>query len=547
MRVPIPSTLAAVSALVVAPSVAWASLDFNSFPVFASFGLGLLTSAAAFTGLRIKNRPSNLNGTGYVDVQNRLEALDVHSIVSVTDENARIVDVNQRFIDTFGYELDELVGNETSLIYPESERQQFSKIRSKLTSGESWTGELKLQAKCGRPIWTQTTIFPLFSDDGRHVSSISVRTDITAIKQAQSEQDMRSTLQMLRDEVYVFDAETLRYSYMNKAAMVRAGWTEAEYRGKTPEDAIEGYDRQEFFERAKPLVAGEKQQLTYVIEVDGSSLEINLQHVTTKEGRRQFVAFANDISERLAHEQAKVDFISTVSHELRSPLTSIKGGLGLVLSGATGELSDKSRSLLEIAHRNSDRLVLIINDILDLEKIASGNKQLDITLVDLATLVKDAAAANDAFCAHYNIKIRLVETDQPCLVECDANQVFQILNNLLSNAAKFSNPGDEVVVSLATDGPDTLISVRDYGVGIPMEAQATIFDRFTQVAGQDRKAKGGTGLGLNIVKVIAEHHGGTVTFESAQGAGTTFIVRLPTQASVDSAAIRKADALDAAQ
>jgi PAS domain S-box-containing protein len=543
----IPPALVGFSALLVASGAAWAAPDIGALSGFASFGFGVATSAALFAGLKYKNRSGHVNNASYVDMQNRLKALDEHAIVGITDENARIVDVNQRFIDTFGYEMDELIGNEASLIYPEAEYQQFAKIRSTLALGKNWTGEDRLRTKSGRTIWTQTTIFPLLSEDGRHVRSISVRTDITAIKQVQSEQDMRSTLHMLRDEVYVFDAETLRYSYMNKAAMERLGWSEAEYKEKTPADSIDRYNREKFFESAMPLIAGDLQQLTYVIEVNGNSLEMRLQYVINKEGRAQFVAFVNDISKRLAHEQAKDDFVSTVSHELRSPLTSIKGGLGLVLSGATGDLSDKSRSLLEIAHRNSNRLVLIINDILDLEKIASGQKKLDIAQTDLAALVKDAATANDAFCAQYNVGVRLVGADQSHIVECDAGQVFQILNNLLSNAARFSNSGDEIVVSLATDGPDTLISVRDYGVGIPMEAQATIFDRFTQVAGQDRKAKGGTGLGLNIVKVIAEHHGGTVTLDSVEGSGTTFVVRLPTRRTVDSIPSRDADVLDAAQ
>ncbi|SFR32665.1 PAS domain-containing sensor histidine kinase [Litoreibacter janthinus] len=529
------------------PDTAWAAPSLGSYSSFVAFGLGVCTAAALVSGLHYKTKQGKNAKLTSKELENRLKALDEHSIVSITDANARIIEVNQKFIETLGYSSDELIGNETNLIYPECELDLYQEIKTTLAQGKTWAGEMQLKTKSGRPIWTQTTISPLFSADGRHVSSISVRTDISKIKQAQSEQDMRCTLHMLRDEVYVFDAETQRFTYMNQAAMDRHGWNEAEYKVKTPADAIPGYSPDEFHKRAQPLLNGEHQQLTYQVNVGDTPLEIRLQQSTSKDGRVQFVAFANDISERLVHEQAKNDFVSTVSHELRSPLTSIKGGLGLVLSGATGNLSDKSRSLLEIAHRNSDRLVLLINDILDLEKIASGQRQLEIAPTDIRTLIQDAATANEAFCSQYGVCIRVVSENRPYIVECDSGQIFQILNNLISNAAKFSKSEDEIVVSLAADGPDTLISVRDYGVGIPADAQATIFDRFTQVPGQDRKAKGGTGLGLSIVKAIAEQHQGTVTLESSEGAGTTFTVRLPTRSDAGGTLPHSVDMLDAAQ
>lgn len=539
------SSLLSTAASFVVPSAALAAPDLTALSSGTYFSLGLVTSALFCGGMGYVMHLRAVAEARCSDAENQLKAFNQHTIVSVTDRNARITEVNERFLETFGYSRDEVIGQQANAFYPDKEQHQFKLIRQAMNDGIPWTGELQLRAKSGRPIWTQTTVFPVYSEAGEHVSSISTRTDITAVKQMQSEQDMRAALHMLRDQVYVFDAETLHYTYMNKAAMDRSGWGD-DYKDKTPADSVAEFDRGRFFERAKPLIKGRLPQLTYVIETDGTSFEINLQHIINVDGRAQFVAFANDISKRLAQEKAKDDFVSTVSHELRSPLTSIKGGLGLVLSGATGELSDKSRSLLEIAHRNSDRLVLIINDILDLQKFSSGQNQLNLAKTDLSVLIKDAAAANEAYCTQYQVGIRLVGTDEPHVVECDADKIFQILNNLMSNAAKFSIPGDDIVVSLATDGPDTLIAVRDYGVGIPAEAQATIFDRFTQVSGQDRKSKGGTGLGLNIVKVIAERHGGKVTLESAEGAGSTFVVRLPSRHSAQGR-VQDAEILDAAQ
>lgn len=495
----------------------------------AFFSVGALLSAGIATYRNRKTTAAQPRFNRVIELENRVKALNAHSIVSVTDDNARIVDVNQKFIDTFGYTRDELIGAEASLIYAQANKDRFTKIRATLARGENWSGEVEHRAKSGRTVWTQTTIFPLLDRTGKHLSSISIRTDITATKQLQSEEDMRSTLHMLRDEVYVFDAETLRFSYLNKAAMKRFGWSELEYKTKTPYDANALFDRDRFLKRATTLIAGEVPQLVYTIDMGREALEISLQYVTNKEGRAQFVAFINNISERLELEKKKDDFISTVSHELRSPLTSIKGGIGLVLSGATGELAEKSRSLLEIAHRNSDRLVLIINDILDLEKIASGQMPFNFATTDMSALVRDAAVANESFCAQYQTKVRLGGCEQPVSVDCDPDRMFQVLNNLISNAAKYSHPGGEILVNIASGQDKTVLSVQDFGEGIPKDAQATIFDRFTQVAGHDRKAKGGTGLGLNIVKVIMENHDGTATLESAEGLGTTFTVCLPTR------------------
>lgn len=508
-------------------TAAWAVWDAGALGGIAIFTAGLLAAHSIHMLSSPKPAKTANSNLDISELKNRVRALDEHSIVSITDAEARIIDVNQRFLDTFEYTMEELIGHTTDLIYPDDDKTQFTDIRDTLARGDTWLGEVRLQKKSGGIVWTQTTIFPLFADDGTHVSNISVRTDITEIKKAQSEQDMRSALHMLRDEVYVFDAETLHFTYLNQAAMARFGWSEDVYRTKTPRDTNPGFDVQRFMKRAERLRSGEMQQLGYVVELGDRSVEIALQYVINRDGRAQFVAFANDVSERLELQKAKDEFIATVSHELRSPLTSIKGGLGLVLSGATGDLSEKSRSLLEIAHRNSDRLVHIVNDFLDLEKIASGEMAFNVVETDLSALLWDAATANEAFCAQYMVKIRAEGIDTPQYGSCDPDRMFQVLNNLLSNAAKFSEPGSEIILKLDKDPDGSIISVRDFGAGIPLDAQEKIFDRFAQVKGSNRKIQGGTGLGLAIVRSIVEKHGGTVTLESALGEGATFTVRLP--------------------
>jgi PAS domain S-box-containing protein len=241
---------------------------------------------------------------------------------------------------------------------------------------------------------------------------------------------------------------------------------------------------------------------------------------------RHFVAVVRDISERRRMDEMKTEFISTVSHELRTPLTSISGSLGLVLGGVAGPLSDKLRRLIEIAHNNSKRLIGLINDILDIEKIVSGKISFDLRPVEIRALAERSIEETRAFAEAHGVTLRLIEG--PALqVRGDADRLIQVVTNLLSNAAKFSPEGSSVDVEVAQADGAAVLSVRDRGPGIPEEFRSRIFSRFAQADASDRREKGGTGLGLAIVKEIVDRHGGSVWYATVAGQGTTFFVSLP--------------------
>ncbi|MEH6361826.1 MAG: HAMP domain-containing sensor histidine kinase, partial [Amylibacter sp.] len=289
----------------------------------------------------------------------------------------------------------------------------------------------------------------------------------------------------------------------------------------------EVFGRTDFYDRARPLLDGEVEEVEFILEDNIQVSEVKLQLIHPQDGPPHFVSIGRDISERRAFEQTKNDFISTVSHELRTPVTSIKGALGLILSGATEELNDKTHKMLDIAYRNSDRLTLIINDILDLEKIAAGQMEFNIETVNLTELVTDAIAANNSYAARLNVSFTGIGLGQKIEGFCDSDRVFQIMNNLLSNAAKFSKENGEVIVTLSNMDDRVCISVEDFGKGIPEEAKSSIFDRFTQADASDRRVKGGTGLGLSIVKALVESQGGSIYFTSEVGKGSKFSFELP--------------------
>ena len=237
--------------------------------------------------------------------------------------------------------------------------------------------------------------------------------------------------------------------------------------------------------------------------------------------------FAFDITESKLAERAKREFVSIVSHELRTPLTSIKGSLGLVRSGATGGVSEEHKSMLEIAYNNSERLIHLINDILDIEKIEVGKMEFQMERVELALLLDQALEANKNYGNDRGISFTLTNDAQNALITGDINRLMRVFSNLMSNAAKFSPEGGGVEMSVAQDGNAIRIAVKDNGPGISEEYSETIFDKFTQVDSSNTRSKGGTGLGLSISKAIVEEHGGTIWFESVLGVGSTFYFTLP--------------------
>ncbi len=239
-----------------------------------------------------------------------------------------------------------------------------------------------------------------------------------------------------------------------------------------------------------------------------------------------FTVVMRDISERRHMERLKNEFISTVSHELRTPLTSIRGALGLVLGKASDGLSPKAKQLLDTATRNSERLTLLINDILDLEKIESGRLEFVFTALDLVAVTRQAIAANDGYAAQHQVSLRLAAAPDQALISGDEHRLLQVFANLISNAVKFSPPGGSVEIRIERRFDHWRVAVRDHGRGIPDAFRQHIFQRFAQADASDTREKGGTGLGLSITKAIVERHDGEVDYTSVPG-DTEFFFTLP--------------------
>jgi signal transduction histidine kinase/CHASE3 domain sensor protein len=234
-----------------------------------------------------------------------------------------------------------------------------------------------------------------------------------------------------------------------------------------------------------------------------------------------------DISERMKVDQLKNEFVSIVSHELRTPLTSIRGSLGLLVGGAVGNFDDKTKKMLNIAYSNSERLIRLINDILDIEKIEIGKVDFQLAPVDLQNIIDEAIVSIQPYCEKFNVTIKLKRISNVVMVYADYGRLMQVLTNLISNAIKFSLPGGEVSISILPDFKNVRVSVTDQGKGIPEDFKSQIFQKFAQADPSSIRKQSGTGLGLSICKAIVEKLNGHIGFITEQDKGSTFYFDLP--------------------
>jgi PAS domain S-box-containing protein len=241
-----------------------------------------------------------------------------------------------------------------------------------------------------------------------------------------------------------------------------------------------------------------------------------------------FSFFLKDVSDREQAENTKNQFLSTVSHELRTPLSAITGAVRIINGLEKDKLSEQGQDMLRISINNAERLTRIVNDLLDMQKILhEGGITYDIQTFELIPVVEESIESNAALLHSRGLSIKSHFNADNLLVEVDKMRLIQAITNLISNAAKFSQTGDCISVSVEPHGNIVRITVGDTGSGIPDEFQETIFERFTQADSSDTRSHGGTGLGLNITKSIIERFNGTIWFDSTQGVGTQFHIDLP--------------------
>ncbi|MBW4691550.1 MAG: GAF domain-containing protein [Lyngbya sp. HA4199-MV5] len=384
---------------------------------------------------------------------------------------------------------------------------------------------------------------------------INVRMQ-TEVALRQSEEQLRLITNALPVLIaYVDDQQ--RYQFNNQAYEEWLGQSPVDIHGQHLQQVWGRDDYQQMQVHAEAALSG--RSVTYENEIvlkDGSVRSVDVTYIPHRDSDqvvKGFFELTSDISDRKAIERMKDEFISVISHELRTPLTSLHSALKILATGRLGNLSTEGQQMLAIADESTERLVRLVNNVLDLQRIESGKVVMERQACNAANLITQAAEAMQAMAQQHGVT--LVTQPEDLSIWADADYILQALTNLLSNAIKFSYPGGKVWLIVtpsersssslpppssrladAQGSPLSLSSspvgevvfrVRDEGQGIPVDQLERIFERFQQVDSSDSRKKGGTGLGLAICRKIIEQHNGRVWAESTSGSGSTFAFTLP--------------------
>jgi PAS domain S-box-containing protein len=379
-------------------------------------------------------------------------------------------------------------------------------------------------------------------DDGRALRIVGTVQDITETVRAEeilrSERSwLLSLIEALPGGISFRDGEG-RWLLANRYALEFLGIRGVDYQGKTTKQLAEFSDNYRVAQwdcrdsDHKAWESGESYSFKQEIPTRDGELRtfvtIKVPVYEEDGSRKGLLVVARDITERKKLEQLKEEFVSIVSHELRTPLTPITGVLAMLASGSGGELSVRTQKMVDLALRNSHRLLYLVDDLLDIQKMSSGQMDFQIRDLDLAVVVRESLRINAGLEHKNSVKFVFEDRASHSCVRGDKGRLIQVMTNLLSNAAKFSAPNTVIDIFLERTDDDRLrVSVVDDGPGIPEDFQHRVFEKFAQADSSSTRKHGGTGLGLTISKSIIERLDGEIGFETEPGEGTTFYFELP--------------------
>lgn len=386
----------------------------------------------------------------------------------------------------------------------------------------------KVYRKDGSTIWISENAHAIYDTNGAICYYEGFVIDITEHKQADEllrtrEEKYRALINAIPDVMVLIDRNGL---FLEEKAGKDSIHAFDSLQGKSLYDVLPYQVAQSALNHINTALDTDTIQL-FEYQLVGDTVQCDYEMRIVVSGKDVALAIIRDISERKKAERLKNEFVSIVSHELRTPLTSIRGSLSLIAGAMAHDLPPKVKSMVDIAHKNSERLVSLVNDILDIDKIESGKMVFELKSVNIIVLVEQAVETNRSYGVQYGITYQ-IQADFPTVnVFADDDRIMQVLANLLSNAAKFSPRGSTVLIKVSRKDKNIRVEVTDSGPGIPAEFRSRIFQKFAQADSSDTRQKGGSGLGLSISKAIIEKHNGIIGFESELNKGTTFFFELP--------------------
>lgn len=445
------------------------------------------------------------------------------------------LEVNEVLCEMLGYSREQLLCRDFQQItHPDDLETDLQNVEE-LLAGEisAYQMEKRYLDSQGRIIWVLLSVSLVRDSDDKPVHFVVQIQDFNeriAAEMAIREREdyLRTLLDNVLDAIITIDQQGYIETF-NHAAERIFGYNHLEVSGHRatlllpePQRSMRARYLSHFLKTGIQQMLGKDIELT-AMRSNGETFTIELAiSQISHQGERRFIAVIRDIEERKRIERMKNEFVSTVSHELRTPLTAIAGSLGLINGGALGAVPASMQQMLQIAQDNSQRLNLLINDLLDMEKLVAGKMLFELQTEPLQPLLEQAIEENQPYANHLHVRLTLQGPPTTAVVQVDRLRLAQVLANLLSNAAKFSPQGQAVDVRVTQHGAYVRVSVSDHGPGVPENFQPRIFSKFSQADATDTRQKGGTGLGLAISKEIIERMDGRIGFDSPPGHGATF-------------------------
>lgn len=502
-----------------------------------------------------------------------LKAVSQAALVSITDSRGSIVYANDTFIKVSKYSYEELIGQNHRILKSGSQPDSmFDDLWKTISSGKVWRGEIKNRAKDGSYYWVDTSIAPILDASGVPERYIAVRFLITEKKNSEEDiikqneelektkrvmlnvledvQEERSRAESLAselekfkialdgtsDHVVITDSNGIAL-YANAGLKRITGFSPEEVLGKKvgTKELWGGKMSQEFYEDLWRTIKIEKKPFVGEItnkRKDGTPYQAlsSISPIMNKHGVLEFfIGIERDITKEKEIDSAKTEFVSLASHQLRTPLSAINWYTEMLLSEDAGAITDMQREYLGEVSRGSRRMVELVNALLNVSRIELGTFAVQPEPTDVVELARDVINELKSKILEKKLRIEEVYAENLPKMMVDPKLTRIVFQNLLTNAVKYTPEEGKISISIAMSADETMftIAVSDTGYGIPKEDQSRIFTKLFRASNIREKETDGTGLGLYIIKSIVEHSGGTVTFESEEGKGTTFTLTLP--------------------